>query len=357
MKFIHEIKSTVKTILSKEVGRKVANDRFYDQKQRTSYPIKVVIFNDKNILGYFDNQFYELGFHECLMHTSSAQLHQVIRHEVAHYLTFITYGESVQAHGLEFRALCKSLGWGEQVYSATTCLEGGELNASSAEESGILRKVKKLMALASSSNQNEAELAMVKSQQLLLKHNIESTYFGCDSDERVFLKRILKQKRKNGKMRSVARILETFFVSIVYTRRGEFTHLEILGNAVNIEIAEYVASFLHLELDALWAAAKKSANLKGAVAKNSFFLGIAKGYCNKIQALKKEYSSDASRALLVIQKQLVDAQAMAYDRLVFAKSGASHCPAASKLGEQMGRKLSINPAIKDACNPSQALLT
>ena len=73
---------------------------------------------------------------------------------------------------------------------------------------------------------------MIKSQQLLLKHNIDSKYVGCDDEEKVFLKRILKQKKENAKMRAIALILETFFVSIVYSRGYGFIYLEIVGNAV-----------------------------------------------------------------------------------------------------------------------------
>ena len=76
-----EIKCTVKGILSREIRVKVVGDRFYDQRQKFSYPIKVVIFNNKSMLGYFDSNFYELGFHECLMHSSKEQLHHIIKHE------------------------------------------------------------------------------------------------------------------------------------------------------------------------------------------------------------------------------------------------------------------------------------
>ncbi len=100
------------------------------------------------------------------MHCSRQQLHDVIRHELAHYLTFINHGAQAPSHGAEFRALCAQMGWGEEVYKATTCLDGGR-NAPDIEESGVFRKVQKLMALATSSNKNEAELAMIKSQQLL----------------------------------------------------------------------------------------------------------------------------------------------------------------------------------------------
>ena len=65
----------------------------------------------------------------------------------------------------------------------------------------------------------------------------------------------------------------------------------------NIEIADYVAGFLIEELENRWDHAKKQhVGLKGMVAKNSFLLGIAKGYCNKINALKRDYHSDVSNA-------------------------------------------------------------
>src|SRR6185437_4197243 len=170
--FIHEIKHVLRTVLASEVRLKVAGDRFYNPQQTLSYPLRVVIYNHQKMLGYFDPNFYELGFHECLMGVSKESLHNVIRHELAHYLTFMQYGESIAPHGSEFRAFCQSKGWDEQVYRSTTCLEGGSELVSGEEE--IVRRVKKLMALANSSNRNEAELAMLKSQQLLLKHHIDT---------------------------------------------------------------------------------------------------------------------------------------------------------------------------------------
>jgi hypothetical protein len=355
IRFVAEIKHVIRDILSKEMHLRVGRDRFYDRQQRASYPIHAVIYNNKSMLGYFDPHFYEMGFHECLMHTSKEQLRNVIRHELAHYITFIHYGEGLQPHGAEFRALCQQMGWGEGVYRASTCLEGNQ-EISAREESSVLRKVQKLMALVTSSNTHEAEAAMLKSQQLLLKHNIESTFIGKEEDERVFLKRILKQKKENAKMRSIAKLLETFFVSTVYCRAGEFTYLEILGTAVNVEIAEYVANFLHYELDNLWNLAQQHTRLRGIIAKNSFFLGIAKGYCNKIQALKREYSSEVKNALMVIEKQLLDAKAMAYPRLSSNRSCASLCRESSALGEKMGRQLNIQPAISQSSSSSENLI-
>jgi hypothetical protein len=289
------------------------------------------------------------------MHANRDVVFNVIRHELAHYFTFINHGELFQPHPPEFKNFCQQLGWGEEVYKASFCLEEGTEVYSCPEESDILRKVKKLMALATSNNSHEAEQAMIKSQQLLLKHNIEGKYLCQNDEEKFYLKRILKQKRENAKMRSIAQILETFFVTCVYHRGGDFIYLEVLGTAVNLEIAEYVAQFLNNELDQLWHHAQDKYALKGMVAKNSFFLGIAKGYCDKIHALKRDYSSETKRALMVIENALADAKDIAYERLIFSKSSGQYCGASSSLGEMMGKQLTINPSINKSSTRSLSL--
>lgn len=352
--FVNAIKESIKKILSENICVKVVGNRFYTS-ENFSYPISVVVYNNKAMLGYFEQDFYELGFHECLMHSSKEQLLNVIRHELAHYMTFIKYGNSITPHAIEFKNFCLQMGWGEEVYKATTCWDGTQ---NVTELSNIFRKIQKLMALATSSNQNEAEQAMIKSQQLLLKHNLATPSARLDDDEPIFLKRIMKQKKENAKMRSIAKILETFFVSIVYLRGKDHIYLEILGSAMNIEIAEYVADILQDQLDKLWEQTKKEhLHLKGLSAKNSFFLGIARGYCNKIHALKKEYNSEDRHALILIEKKLIDAKAFVYPRLSSSKSHGSYCPEASILGEQVGRQLNINPAIASTAKNFNALLT
>lgn len=353
-RFIHEIQTAIKTILAKEIGLKVGYNRFYDRRKQCSYPINVVVYNHRSELGYFDSNFYELGFHQCLMRSNKEQLYNIIRHELAHYMIFINLGDGVPHHGSEFREFCQKLGWDEAVYRATVCLEGA-VNISAEEENAILRKVQKLMALAASSNKNEAEQAMIKSQQLLLKHNLEFKHVEPE-EETWILKRIIKQKKMGAKTRAIGKILETFFVSIVYNRTRDCTYLEILGNSVNVEIAEYVAMVLDSEFENLWNQAKAQAELKGSVAKNSFFLGLAKGYCDKINALKRNYQADVAKAILVLENKLANAKEMAYPRLSSVRGSGTYCADSSALGEKMGRQLSINPALGKSTSRFQALI-
>lgn len=353
VQFIQEIKSIIVDVLSKEIGLKISKGRFYNRENTISYPIKIVIYNNKRMLGYFDADFYEMGFHQCLMHARKSDLKDVIRHELAHYMVFIKYGIGVKPHGEEFKAFCKEIGWDKEVSKATIHLLQEE-NIFEVQNSAIFRKIQKLMALSTSSNPHEAEQAMIKSQQLLLKHNIEAYSV---TEENFFLKRLMKQKKETAKMRAIGKILETFFVHVVYSRGQDFICLEILGDAINIEIAEYVAHVLDIELEKLWKQAQQQAYLSGTVAKNSFFLGIAKGYCNKIEAFQKVQNTSGSTALIVIEKKLAEAKMMAYDRLSSKTSRRRVCKNSSSLGEQIGKKLSINPGIRQSSSDSIALIS
>lgn len=347
VKFIDDIKLRIKDVLSKEVGLKVAGDRFYDKAHQNSYPIRVVIFNHKAHLGYFDPNFYELGFHESLMQQPKDKILQIIRHEIAHYVTFMSF-PAAQPHGKEFKDFCKRMGWGKEVYEATVCLEGAEEGTS--EESAILRKVQKLMALSKSSNAHEAELAMVKSQQLLLKHNIELD--PSLPEEKIILKRIFEMRRTSPKTDAIARILGTFFVNIVYSKAKEFTYIEVLGTVVNVEIAEYVATFLDGELDRLWELTRAtSPHLSGLVARNSFFTGLARGYCQKVGDLQKTHT----KALVAINEKLNEAKSMVYNGLRLKSSYRGHCSESATKGQQAGCKLTISPAVATPTKTSALL--
>lgn len=354
LNFIQEVKFLIKEVLSKEIKVKVFGDRFFDREQRYSYPISVVIYNNKSVLGYFDPHFFELGFHECLI--GSTHLVNIIRHELAHYMTFIAHGPEIICHGSLFHDFCRQMNWNEEVSRASICLES-KCELPNKEEHQILRKVRKIMALSSSSNPHEAEVAIMKSRQLLLTHNIEMQSFIEENEERIFIKRIMQQKREDAKMRAISKILETFFVNVVYRKGTGFICLEIIGEAVNIEIAEYVADVLQKDFETLWVQAKKMAQLKGMIAKNSFFLGIAKGYCEKIGVLKKEYSAATTHSLIALENKLKIAKEKIYPRLSTSKSSGYFCQKSSELGQQVGRELQIQPALKPDSREIRGLLT
>ena len=85
-------------------------------------------------------------------------------------------------------------------------------------------------------------------------------------------------------------------------------------------------------------------------------MGLAIGYCNKVQSLKRGTTDNTAHALIIIEKKLVDAMAMVYPRLSSSKSSACYCHDASILGEKMGKQLNINPAIKKSSDKAETLV-
>ena len=353
--FIQELQTIVKNILLKEINVKVFHTRFYNKQQTSTYPINIVIYNDRSMLGYFDPMCYELGFHERLMSVNTEVLTNVIRHELAHYFVFINSSSSLlHPHGVAFQSFCREMGWGEDVSRATLC-EETLLEDNLVVESDVLRKIQKLLALSTSNNKHEAEQAMIKSQQLLLKHNVETRCLGPE-ENRVCLQRIMSKKRRTAKMQAIARILSTFFVSVVFAGSSGSTYLEIVGTEINVQIAEYVAAVLEDKLEDLWIQVSEEHFLKGMTAKNSFFLGIAKGYCEKVNALKRSYQTEYLNALVILEQEIDRAKQMVYPKLSFVKSQRRDCAEASLLGREAGQNLQINPGISPSKNNTKVLL-
>ena len=144
-------------------------------------------------------------------------------------------------------------------------------------------------------------------------------------------------------MRAIAQILETFFVHIVFHRSKGIVFLEIVGEKVNLEVAEYVAEVLDGELERLWKSVQKETEKRGITSRNSFFLGVAKGYCHKVGALKKAHGK---MALMVVENKIALAKEMAYSKLSYKASKSSYCKSSEALGEEAGRRLQIRPAVE-----------
>ena len=314
--FLQKARERAKTILKDEVGLRVRGSRFFYNGY--SYPLVILLFEDDRKLGYFDPNFYEIGLNKEVMLRDD--LDDIIRHELAHYITWIIHGP-VRDHGKEFHDICRQYGWNKEISLATSI--------AAPQQSRIASKIKKLLSLASSANRFEAEQATVKANELLMKHNID--HLSEESEMRV--RRLITSKRASAKLQSIATILRTFLVYPVLNRGQESVSLEVFGVRENIEVAEYVAHFLDREFDSLW----KESGLKGAASKNSFFRGIADGYCKR--------APSQEHGLIKVENALMHALPMAYPHLSSKYTKYRHCKDGSRLGQMRGKSLTIKEGI------------
>ncbi|GAB5411454.1 MAG: hypothetical protein ChlgKO_05680 [Chlamydiales bacterium] len=311
-KKLREIKLTAHQIMKQEMQLTMRGNRLVWNNYL--YRIQFLIFENRNHLGYFDPEHMEIGIHK-----SAKNFRDILRHELAHMIAYLRFGDL--SHGKVFRTICKEYGFPSEIEKAT-----GPLLQES-RESRIASKIKKLLALAESTNAHESESAALKAQEMLLKHDIEE-----ETD--MVMRRIFTFKRASTKYKAIAKILRTFGVQPVFCSKT----LEIFGQRLHVEIAEYVAHFLSNELDHLY---KKQLGLHGLAAKNSFFRGVAEGYCEKA----KKAQTEQERALVKIDFALQKAIPLAYPNLRTSYSRIVNHSAGNLAGKKTGHNLKIRKGV------------
>ena len=195
----------------------------------------------------------------------------------------------------------------------------------------------------------------MKVKRLLMNHNLDE--ISTHSEVQNFhLLRVLKCKKMGSKEAAISQILQTFFLNCVFHRSLEFSYLEILGSPTNVLIGEFVANFLTYELQNLWLLNKKTYFLKGKIQKNSFFHGIAKGYLEKIKALKIDEAQEGGNSLIILEQNLIEAKQLAYGKLQLTKGKRKICRNAENLGKEAGKNLKIQKAIPEKPSFSKKLI-
>lgn len=341
--FAKRCESYLKKVLTQEVGATVGRTRF--TLNNISSPLRVVIFESKNSIGYFDPHTFQIGLNKKLMFGTKEQtLKDILRHELAHYLCFLKFKTDFAPHGPEFKNVCLHYGWDKSVSKAHIDLDltdeavEGDLKAEK-----LKTKFQALLKLSSSDNIHEAELATMKANQMLLKYNIELNQV---DEELIYTDTLLTFKKKSAKLIAIYDIISTFMVKPILIYGHKQVALEACGSKTNIELAQYIANFLDQELEKLWNK-NKSPKLKGMRAKNSFFKGIAAGYLEKNDQTLKALDPESKNALVHLNKKLEINMNLIYNKTSSSASQSSVDHAALAKGRAAGKNLSINQAIKN----------
>jgi hypothetical protein len=176
---------------------------------------------------------------------------EVLKHEMAHQYTDEVLGvRDESAHGATFRKVCVERGIDPRAAGTPRTTDGTTLH--------LLDRIAKLLALAESPNEHEAQAAMSAAQRLMLKHNLESLL--GERRAAYDFKHLGKPSGRIGEsQRVLAAILsEHFFVEVIWVpvwrplegKRGSV--LEVCGSPENLELAEYVHAFVNHTGDRLF---------------------------------------------------------------------------------------------------------
>lgn len=331
-----------KEILSDECGLEVQRTRF--MVGRLSWPLHFVCFEGDSRWAYFEPNFYQIGLNKRLAgRVKDSVLRDLLRHELAHYLARVFYGEKILPHGPEFKAICERYHWPLEVAEASgDLLEQHEAATGDLASDALVEKVKKLMALASSDNPHEAELATLKANQLILRHHLDRAHLTHEADTELCVLVVLREKRKSGRMVAIYDILTHFMVKPLLSYGKSEVRLEVIGERSQVQLADYVASYLARELEVLWRASR----LKGLRAKNSFYTGIARGYREKLDGVRRSCTLEEKSALVRVERLREELIREFMRGLGSSRSGQILDGAALAEGTRAGKSLNIHPALK-----------
>ena len=227
---------------------------------------------------------------------------EVLKHEMAHQLTDERLGGCETAHGAIFRDACRRLGVATWASSASCDLPpeipDWRQRVLTSEEERLLNRAEKLLALAESSNEHEAALAVERVRQLYAKYNLERLAAGSES---AYVHCVISRRRRRIESddSAIFGILAAhFLVRAVFTSLYdagdlcEYRVVELLGARENVLMAEYVYHFLRHKLDTLWEEYRARTGA-AASAKRSYMLGVLSGFREKLDA-SAAANSDAS---------------------------------------------------------------
>lgn len=164
----------------------------------------------------------------------------------------------------------------------------------------VIRKIQRLLQLAQSSNQHEAELALAKAQALMLEHELSEDEVSGSSDDRpswVFVDAFVGNRRSPESYFVEAIVQEFFFCEIVHVRqfywhaRDNKSIVQIFGDERHAIVARYVFVFLMRTFKNLWAERKRRDALNNS-SRRSYYYGLHEALAVKLRERQAEAMSD-----------------------------------------------------------------
>lgn len=208
----------------------------------------------------------------------------VLQHELAHqYVDEVLKIRDESPHGDTFRRVCEERG--------IDARSGGVPAAAEAPDGDrVLDRIRKLLALAGSDNRNEAELAMQKAHELMLRHNVDAPRTA--NGHRYVVRQLGNPEKRGTRVEGavLALLSELFFVKVIlvpvwlplHARRG--TAYEISGTRANVDMAEHVYGFLLATADRLWRENRGDARVRNGRDRLSYQMGVIGGFRDKLLA-------------------------------------------------------------------------
>ncbi len=205
---------------------------------------------------------------------------ETLRHEMAHqYVDEVLRPVNETAHGRAFQEACQRL----------RCGNGRSGQDAPPEEDRALRLLKKVLCLAASPNENEAQSAVQKAHELMLKYNLDRVALDRDRDFSCLTLGAIKARHTAAELRMASLLGRFFFVEVLWQysydagRDKTGTILTVYGTPHNLEMAHYVYDYLWTVMGSLWKEYKKARKISGNRQRQKYFAGVLDGFYKKLE--------------------------------------------------------------------------
>jgi len=284
----------------------------------------------------------------------------VLQHEMAHQFVDEVLGiRDESAHGETFQRVCAERGIDARAAGAPLP-PAGAASGEAAEVDRVLDRIRKLLALAGSSNQHEAELAMRKAHELMLRHNVEAA--AARSERSFEVRQLGDPLRRATRVEAdiVALLSQFFFVKVIrvpvylplHGRRGLV--YEIMGTRPNVEMASHVYAFLLATADRLWSENRGDRRVRSGRDRLQYQSGVVRGFHEKLAGERTELRGTG---LVWVRDAALDTAYHARHPRITTARRRVRVSAAHAAGREAGRTVVLHkPVERGAASASPRLL-
>lgn len=281
----------------------------------------------------------------------------VLRHEMAHQFADEVLGaRNEPKHGPLFKKACYLLRANPESSSHYLSLYDQNTFHTLSDEDKIMLRIQKLLALAESQNEHEAEAAMMKAHELIVRYNVDMQRY---KKKRDYISLFLGKPalRHFKEFRHLAHLLTDFYfvqgiwASAYVLEKGKMGRVfEVSGTRKNVEIAHYVYDFMNNHIDLQWLAYGKK-NKLNRYRKSDFAVGVICGFRKKLELQRLQMKANAaSRALITTKDPMLDDYmsyryphtTRSYHRSSYEDENVLNA------GKKIGRNMVISKGIRDS---------
>ncbi|HWS84280.1 MAG TPA: DUF2786 domain-containing protein [Ktedonobacteraceae bacterium] len=212
----------------------------------------------------------------------------------------------------------------------------------------VLAKIKKLLALSTSSNPNEAAAAAAKAQELLMQHNLTLSQVETEVQASSYKQDFVGTGSRVWKRLLLAVIARNNFCEAIYD--SQKSHVIVIGEAHNQEVVTYLYAYLIAQLEPMAVAAynQSSRTVHAKSWLDSFYIGAVESVSDRLEAHKQEMvaASNECRSLVVVKDaELQDAVQKLYPHTRKGSAKRIRSSTGYDEGLEAGKRVPLNKAV------------